>query len=80
LEAGLVGGGEHVAGDVVSAAGDRRSGERDDRHPAVRAEFGGGWHEACEAAGGDVQVGDVLERLVCLAAQAVAAQLICERE
>lgn len=65
LEAGTVRGGEHMAGDVGPPAHDRGFSERDDRHPVVRAERGGGLREACHAPDSDVQVGDVLERLVC---------------
>jgi hypothetical protein len=69
LQARLVGGGEHVACDVVPSACDRGLCQRGDRHPVTGAELLGDRHEARQATGCDVQVGDVLKRLVGLLAQ-----------
>ena len=80
LQAGLVGGGEHVPGDVVASAFDRGLGKGDDRHPVIGTELLGDRREARHAPGGDVQVGDVLKRLAGLVAQTVGAQFACERE
>jgi hypothetical protein len=54
LKPGLVGRGEHLPGDVVAAARDRRLGERDDRHPVIGTELGGGLGKARQSPVGDV--------------------------
>ena len=70
---GSVGGGEHVAGDLAAPCLDRGLRERDDRHPVVGADLASGVREAGQPSGGNVEVGHVLERLVCLVAQTLAA-------
>ena len=80
LQAGLVGSGEYLAGDVLPAAFDRGLCERDDWHPVIGAEPLGHRDETGHAPGGDVQVGDVLKRLVSFVAQSVGAQFVRERE
>ena len=72
LQTRLVGGGEHVARDVVASAFDRSLCERDDRYPMIGAESLGDLREARQPPGGDVQVSDVLKRRVGLVAETVA--------
>ena len=73
LLSGLVGDGEHVAGDLVASTVDGCFCERDDRHPVIGAELFSDRGEARQTPGCDVQVGDVLKRPVCIMAETLRA-------
>ena len=57
MEAGAVGGGEHLEREVAPFGGQGGPGQRDDGHPLVRAQPLGSGDQPVQPAGGGLQVG-----------------------
>ncbi len=79
MAAGLVRSGEDPTGEVAAPGGQGGLGQRDDRHPLVRAETLGGGDQPVQASGGGLQVSHQPHGDLGLVAETVPLQLGSQR-